>query len=96
MYDFMVFNKSLSINDVNKIYNFSLIDISNRIIYIPMTNPDDIHNNYSKMTDEEKEIVDAIYNVVHKFCNEHDILIAYDDTAEVFVEAIATYLKDSE
>jgi hypothetical protein len=47
MYDFMVFNKSLSINEVNKIYNFSLIDISNRIIYIPMTNPEDIQNNYS-------------------------------------------------
>lgn len=47
MYDFMVFNKSISVSEINNIYNSSPIDISNRIIYIPMTNPKDIVNNYN-------------------------------------------------
>ena len=45
--DLMIFNTSLSISDINNIYNLSNNDFSNRIIYIPMNNIYDVNNKYS-------------------------------------------------
>lgn len=55
-----------------------------------------IHQNYEAMTEEQKKHVDKMYDLVNQYAKENGIKLAYDDTAEVFVEAIATYIKDSE
>lgn len=47
------------------------------------------------MTEEEKEVVDGIYNIVNEYCKDNNIKIAYDDRAENFIESIAEYLEES-
>lgn len=54
-----------------------------------------IHKNYNAISDEEKVHVDRMYDLINKYSKEHGLKLAYNDTAEKFVEAIATYLVDS-
>jgi transcription initiation factor TFIIIB Brf1 subunit/transcription initiation factor TFIIB len=55
----------------------------------------DIHKNYNAMSVEDKLHVDRMYDLVNKYAKEHGIKLAYNDTAEKFVEAIATYIVES-
>lgn len=40
--------------------------------------------------------VDLLYNALNKCAKENGIQLAYDDRAEKFVDAIATYLQESQ
>lgn len=55
----------------------------------------DPHEIYDTLNDDEKEVVDNIYDVVNSFCKSNNIPISYDDRAEYFVDSIAKYLQDS-
>lgn len=54
-----------------------------------------IHDLYDKLTLEEKGEIDIIFDVVRRHCQSNNISIAFDDRAEIFVDAITKYLKDS-
>ena len=47
------------------------------------------------MTRSEKLEIDRIYEAVKRHCFKENIKIAYDDRAEMFVEAIAKYITES-
>jgi len=58
-----------------------------------------IHNHYEQMEEnnlEMKRHVDNMYNLINDYAKENGIRLTYDDVAERFVEAIATYIVDSE
>lgn len=53
-----------------------------------------IHNNYEKLPNEDRKHVDEMYNLINKYAKENSVPLFYDDRAEVFVEAIATYVLE--
>lgn len=53
------------------------------------------YDNFEENNQEMKKHVDAMYQLVNNYANKNRIKLAYDDTAERFVEAIATYIVDS-
>lgn len=58
-----------------------------------------IHKNYAAFEEnnpEMKKHVDNMYDLVNQYAKENGIKLAYNDIAEVFVEAIATYIVDSD
>lgn len=59
----------------------------------------EIHVNYAKFEEENptaKNHVDKMYKLVNEYAKENGITLNYGDIAEHFVEAIATYIVDSE
>lgn len=54
-----------------------------------------IHKNYTEMTVEDVEHVDQMYKLINEYAKANGIKLAYNDIAEIFVEAIATYIVDS-
>jgi hypothetical protein len=57
-----------------------------------------IHKNYArfeKQNPEMKKHVDSMYVLVNEYAKANGIKLAYNDIAEIFVEAIATYISDS-
>lgn len=58
-----------------------------------------IHKNYAKFEESGSEMkahVDTMYKLINEYAKENGITLAYDDRAEVLVEAIATYIVESE
>lgn len=58
-----------------------------------------IHKNYAEFEEnnpEMKEHVDQMYKLINNYAKENGIKLAYDDRAEVLVEAIATYIVNSQ
>jgi hypothetical protein len=53
-----------------------------------------IHNNYEKISNDLRGHVDEMYKLVSKYAKENNIPLFYDDRAEEFVEAIATYVLE--
>ena len=57
-----------------------------------------IHKNYAMFEEQDitmKKHVDSIYNLVNDYAIKNDIQLNYNDDAERFVEAIATYIVES-
>lgn len=57
-----------------------------------------IHNNYAEMEENNSDMknhVDAMYKLIDDYAKENHIKLAYNDDAERFVEAIATYIVES-
>lgn len=57
-----------------------------------------IHKNYARFEEQNVEMkkhVDAMYSLVNEYAKENGIKLAYNDIAEIFVEAIATYITES-
>jgi hypothetical protein len=54
------------------------------------------YDNFEENNQEMKKHVDEMYKLVNNYANKNRITLAYDDTAERFVEAIATYIVNSQ
>lgn len=50
---------------------------------------------YGEMTEEQKKVIDGIYDVVNEYCRKEGIKIVGDDRAEMFVGAITKYILTS-
>jgi hypothetical protein len=51
---------------------------------------------YENLPENEKEMINEIWQVVNQHCKDEGIKIAYDDRAEYFIGAITGYLVESE
>jgi ferredoxin-thioredoxin reductase catalytic subunit len=54
-----------------------------------------IHKNYVEISDEMAKHVDKMYGLINQYAKKNGIKLAYDDRAEVLVEALATYIVES-
>jgi hypothetical protein len=54
-----------------------------------------IHKNYVEISNEMVKHVDKMYGLINQYAKENGIKLAYDDRAEVLVEALATYIVES-
>lgn len=54
-----------------------------------------IHNNYEKLTYEERRITDEMFAEAYKYAMTRGLKLSGDDRAEKLVEAIATYIVES-
>lgn len=54
------------------------------------------YDRIEKENPELKQHIDNMYNLVNDYAKANGIRLAYDDTAERFVEAIAKYIVESE
>lgn len=54
-----------------------------------------IHDQYTKLSDREREAVDEAFNAVQSALTDFGIRVTGDDRAEKLVEAISTYLVES-
>lgn len=52
-----------------------------------------IHNNYEKMSDTDREVVDECFQGIYDHLMHEGYALAGDDRAEILVEAIATYIE---
>jgi hypothetical protein len=50
---------------------------------------------YEELSEEDREVIDKIYQVVFKHCKNNGIQIANDDRAEMFIGAITEYYMTS-
>lgn len=58
-----------------------------------------IHKKYAEMEEKNEQMaqhVDRMFNLISDYAKENNIKLAKDDRAEVLVEAIATYIVDSQ
>lgn len=58
-----------------------------------------VRRNYDLLEENNQELkahVDKMYNLVNNYANKNRITLAYDDRAELLVEAIATYIVNSQ
>ncbi len=53
------------------------------------------YDRFEEQNGEMKAHVDNMYKLVNEYAKANSIILAYDDTAERFVEAIATYIVNS-
>lgn len=54
-----------------------------------------VYKNYTVLDPDTKKHVDEMFELLNDYSIVHNIPIAYDDRAEVLVEAIATFLIES-
>lgn len=57
-----------------------------------------IHKNYAEFEENNSEMVihvNNMYKLINQYAKDNGIELAYDDRAEIFVEAIATYIVES-
>jgi hypothetical protein len=54
-----------------------------------------VHNNYNKITSEEKQHIDNMFTRISQYADDEKISLAYDDRAERLIEALATYIVES-
>lgn len=55
----------------------------------------EIYDRIEAENPELKKHIDKMYDALNEYCKENGIPIAYDDRAEVFVEAISQYIEES-
>ena len=53
------------------------------------------HNNYNKLSNEERKHVDMMFEEIYKYAQKNRVIVKPDDRAEKLVEAIATFLVES-